>query len=387
MQGNGDYTIALPERYVYEKHEGKLAKFVSDFLIRTYPRHHITSYSRPLYKTAEFCGACHKQYLDKEVNTDIGKVQGQNQYDSWKNSKWYHEGDPTKTINCRECHMPLNDSDDPAFGDVTDYNRTANDGKHRSHRTLASNQYIPQVMNLEGHETHVALTEKWLRGEIEIPEIADKWTTGPVVRLSITASEIAKAGEPLSIHISLMNNKTGHDFPTGPLDMIESWIELLVTDANGKAIYHTGAVNTDGTVDRSQVWFKADGFDRQGELIDRHNLWDLVGASYKRSLFPGVTDNVKVELQCPSMARGRVIAAGDEKLSPGQRVEDFSIPTANIVAGDELKVEAILHYRKANPEFLNRIYGAENEVRSPITEMARETVRIRIEDDGTAKTE
>ena len=90
VQGNGDYTIDAPQRYVYETHEGKLAKLLSDFLIRTYPTQHITSYSRSLYKTPEFCGACHKQYLDKEVNTDIGKVQGQNQYDSWKNSRWHH---------------------------------------------------------------------------------------------------------------------------------------------------------------------------------------------------------------------------------------------------------------------------------------------------------
>ena len=36
--------------------------------------------------------------------------------------------------------------------------------------------------------------------------------------------------------------------------------------------------------------FRADGFDRQGELIDRHNLWDLVGASYKRAMYSGMTD-------------------------------------------------------------------------------------------------
>ena len=41
---------------------------------------------------------------------------------------------------------------------------------HRSHRTLASNQYIPELMKLPGHEKHVELTKKWLRGEIEIPE-------------------------------------------------------------------------------------------------------------------------------------------------------------------------------------------------------------------------
>lgn len=86
VQGNADFTIQPPTRYAYELSDGAVGKYVSDFLIRTYPEHHVSSYSRPLYKTPEFCGACHKQYVDKEVNTDIGKVQGQNQYDSWKNS-------------------------------------------------------------------------------------------------------------------------------------------------------------------------------------------------------------------------------------------------------------------------------------------------------------
>ncbi len=39
--------------------------------------------------------------------------------------------------------MPLVDSTDPASGDVLDYNRAAGDGKHRSHRFLGANQFIP----------------------------------------------------------------------------------------------------------------------------------------------------------------------------------------------------------------------------------------------------
>ncbi len=386
VQGNGNYTVVPPSRYVYEQHEGKLAKFVSDFLIRMYPQHHITSYSRPLYKTAEFCAACHKQYLDKEVNTDIGKVQGQNQYDSWKNSKWHHEGDPTKTINCRECHMPLSESDDPARGDATDYNRLPNDRLHRSHRTLASNQYIPELQKLKGYEKHVRLTKKWLRGEIEIPEIADKWTSGPVVRMKVMAPEEVSSGEQLSVQVVLTNNKTGHDFPTGPLDMLESWIELKVTDDAGNEIYHRGAVGEDDRIQDAPVWFKADGFDRQGKLIDRHNLWDLVGASYKRSLYPGVTDSVAVQFQCPSMARGRVVDNG-EKQSPGHRSQSFAVTTPTDAPSTELLVEAVLWYRKANPEFLNRVYGEAAGVRSPASEMTRATARIRINRDGTTSAE
>lgn len=385
VQGNGDYTIEAPQRYAYEIEGSRAGKLMSDFLIRTYPEHHITSYSKPLYKTAEFCGACHKQYVDREVNTDIGKVQGQNQYDSWKNSRWYHEGEPDKTINCRECHMPLQPSNDPASGDATDYNRSIADGKHRSHRMLASNQYVPLIHNLEGADEHVRLTEQWLRGEYEIPEIADKWTDGPVVRMEVIAPETVQPEENVELRVLLTNNKTGHDFPTGPLDMIESWIELIITDQTGAVVYHVGGVNDDGTINDSPLIFKADGFDRGGELIDRHNLWDLVGASYKRAMYPGMNDTASVEFQCPSMARGRLVD-DDGRLPPGLRADVYTF-AAPAGTATTLTVEAKLMYRKANPEFLDRVYGSEAEVRSPVSLVSRAQATIKVVTDGSQGTE
>ena len=377
VQGNGDYTIDPPPRYVYELKEGSVAKFLSDFLIRTYPKHHISSYSRSLYKTPEFCAACHKQYIDESVNTDIGKVQGQNQYDSWKNSRWHSAGDPTKTVSCRECHMPLVASNDPARGDVTDYNRSADDRKHRSHRHLASNQYIPLLHQLEGAEVHTALTEQWLRGEIEIPEIAHKWTTGPVVRMYIAAPKQVKPGEEVSLQVVLTNNKTGHDFPTGPLDMIESWVELIVTDSDGTVLHHTGGLDESARIVESQVLLKADVFDRRGEPIDRHNLWDLVGASYKRTLYPGATDTVEVRFRCPSMARGRV-SDSTERTLPGGRTENFTIEAPSEGKLDSITATAILWYRKANPEFLDTVYGIDAGVRAPIVELTRTSTTIKV---------
>ncbi len=370
VQGNGDYTLRQPERYIFESNGGDFAKVVSDFLIRTYPEHHIESYSRPLYKTPEFCAACHKQYVDKEVNTDIGKVQGQNQYDSWKNSRWHHPDDSTRDLSCRECHMPLMDSTDPARGDMTDVNRTRDDGKHRSHRMLASNQYIPLLHGLEGADEHVRLTEAWLRGEYEIPEIADKWATGPVVRMDVVAPERIAPGDDVVVRVVLTNNKTGHDFPTGPLDMIESWVEVLVTSSDGTEIFHVGGLDEDDEITDSPILMKGVGFDREGEPIDRHNLWDLVGSSYKRSVYPATSDAVDVEFQCPSMSRGR-LAPDDEKLPPGERVEDFAFGADADTSPDTFTVTASLWYRKANPEFLEAVYGTETDIRSPVTLMTQ----------------
>ena len=375
VQGNGDYSISIQDRYIYELNHNPTAKFISDFLIRAYPSHHVSSYSRPLYKTEEFCAACHKQYIDKQVNTDIGKVQGQNQYDSWKNSRWNHP-DEDKNISCRECHMPLLATDDPANGDTSDSYRNPEDGKHRSHRTLASNLYIPALMDLENADEHIKLTESWLQGRYEIPEIADKWVSGPVVKLEILAPKTVNPGQTIKLGLSLVNHKTGHDFPTGPLDMIESWIELIVTDTEGNIIYQTGHLDeNDRVVGGAQ--FRADGFDRKGKIIDKHNLWDLVGASYKRSLYPGRKDLLNYSFQCPSMGRGRVIA-NQKGVEVGKRLENLTLPSHLSNTTNQLKVVAKLWYRKANPEFLNAVYGVDHQMKSAVTLMTQQQVIIEI---------
>ncbi|HZJ00533.1 MAG TPA: multiheme c-type cytochrome, partial [Gemmatimonadaceae bacterium] len=139
-KGNAAYVMSQPERYIYELSGGTVPRAMSDFLIRAYPQQHVESLQHKLYKSPEFCAACHKQFIDKEIN-HVGWVQLQNQYDNWRKSRWNHGKDPRKTIECRECHMPLQESADAGSGDDLDYNRTPDDGRHRSHRFLGANQF------------------------------------------------------------------------------------------------------------------------------------------------------------------------------------------------------------------------------------------------------
>ncbi|MFV2073978.1 MAG: multiheme c-type cytochrome, partial [Thermoanaerobaculales bacterium] len=178
LQGNANYVITQPPAYLWQWQTAGMGKRASDFLIRTYPDQH-NLLSKRMFKAPEYCAACHKQFIDQEVNR-VGWVQLQNQYDNWKASHWYTEGDPERTVECRECHMPLVKSNDPAAGDTADYNRSADDGRHRSHRFLAANTMVPKMLDLEGWQEQVRLTEQWLQGKFEIEEIADKWAAGPV---------------------------------------------------------------------------------------------------------------------------------------------------------------------------------------------------------------
>ncbi len=368
VRGNADYTVTQPARYVGETKPGATNKWISDFLMRAYPKQHKETFARPLYKTAEYCGACHKQFIDEEVN-QIGWVQLQNQYDNWRKSRWYHEGDPTKTISCRECHMPLQASTDPASGDEADYNRGGHDGRHRSHRFLAANQVMPVLMKLPGGEEHVRLTEQWLRGEIEVKEIADKWTAGPVIRVELNGPKSVTPGAPVDVQVVLTNNKTGHGFPTGPLDIIRSWVELTVEDDHGNIVYESGTPDEQGNMAEGALIFKAEGIDRYGNDIDRHNLWEMVGARFKRALFPGTSDMAEYSFACPGFSAPAVPETDgqSDKLV-------FDAPAAAAV----LNVTAVLNYQKADAAFLDRLFGEGSGVRTPITELARAELVIQV---------
>lgn len=378
VRGNADYTLVPPVPYLFEKGYGadrKETPFLARFLIRAAPTVHRESYARDLHKTAEYCGACHKQFIDREVN-GVGWVQLQNQYDNWRKSHWFtadpagdgEVADPRKTISCRECHMRLSDSSDPAAGDGGDYNRSPGDGKHRNHRFIGANQWHPVLHGLKGGEEQVRLTEEWLRGDSPIPEIADKWATGPAVALELRAPDRVRPGESVLLQALTTSNKVGHDFPTGPLDIIQSWIELVVTDADGREVFASGKVDGKGFIQEGAFMFKAEGVDRVGNLIDRHNLWEMVGARFRRSLFPGITDAGEYAFACPSALAHTLPAA------PGKEAE-VAVPGG--VRGP-LRVRAVLRYRKVDQTLIEFLYPGQG-ITAPITDMAVAEAVIAVE--------
>lgn len=350
IRGNADYEIELQDRYAYELHDGALARFASDFLIRTYPRQHVESFSRPLYRTAEYCGACHKQFVDEMLNQDIGMVLAQNQFDSWQSSHWRAPDDVTATITCRECHMPLEESTDPSAGDIFnhDFNRTPQDGKHRNHAFPGANQVIPVLQNLEGGVEHVAYVERWLRGEVEIPEIAERWADGRAVELDIQGPDEVSPGDAFSLRVTTHNNKVGHDFPTGPLDVIESWVELTVVDDAGTVLHHSGGLDEDGMVVDPLILYHSDPFDREGERLWRHELWTLVGTRYKRSLFPAQSDVATLEV---------ALEAIPERLSDRAPASLVSLDAPAGYGSRTLTATAVLWYRKFNPKVVGLLLG------------------------------
>ena len=372
VKGNANYVMTQPARYAYEMKEGDTAQFLGNFLIRSYPKYHVESLSRRLFKSPEFCAACHKQFIDQEINK-VGWVQLQNQFDNWRKSRWNHPGDPEKTIECRECHMPLvSNSTEPASGDALDYNRSPKDGKHRSHRFLGANQFMPLVHDLPDAKQHVALTEQWLRGDFQIPEIAHKWSGGPAVPIELILPEQVLPGEPIDIRVVITNNKVGHDFPTGPLDIIQAWVELVVKDDTGAVVYKSGTRDERHFIVPGSFIFKAEAVHQYGNLIDRHNLWEMVGVRYRRTLYPGFADAAEFSFPCPANVSGQA--------PPGEERFQFKAPETQRTS---LHVQAKLNYRKIDQFLLNFLMGEDAGLTAPITTISEKAGTIRVGETRT----
>jgi hypothetical protein len=274
--------------------------------------------------------------------------------------------------------MPLTASQDPASGDALDYNRTATDGRHRSHRFIGANQVMPALLKLPGADRQTELTEKWLRGEIDVPEIADKWSRGPAVALDLVSPESVMPGGEIAIKAVVTSNKVGHDFPTGPLDIIQSWVELKVSDMDGALVYTSGTVDDRHFIQPGSFMFKAEPVDQYGNLIDRHNLWEMVGVRYRRSLFPGFSDTAEYSFRCPGNA------TSDSEPTRSDRTFQLQAPAGG---HRELKVTARLLYRKIDQYLLNFLFGESSGLTTRITEMARAEAVIRVGEPAVANLE
>jgi hypothetical protein len=227
---------------------------------------------------------------------------------------------------------------------------------------------MPVMLKLPGGEEQAKLVEKWLRGELEIPEIASKWSQGAAVAIELVAPKEVGADEAVTVRAVITSNKVGHDFPTGPLDIIQAWVELSVTDALGRVVFASGRRDDQHRIEPGTFMFKAEPVDQYGNLIDRHNLWEMVGVRYRRSLFPGFSDTAEYSFACSGNA---------ERRAPELKEKRFSVAPGPAIAGD-LTVTARLMYRKIDQYLLNFLFGENAGLTTPVTEMARAESRIRV---------
>lgn len=337
LAGTGGYTFAPPDRYLFWNSRSVILDYFNSLLIRLKPKPHSDTFMKTFYKTPEYCSVCHKQSIDEQTN-HYRWLRLQNQYDPWQKSGFSGESVftyyPEERKTCNDCHMQGEASNDPS-GDK---------GQVKSHRFIAANTAIPFLNN---HKDQLRQTIDWLkRDEVDVDIIAmiasDSGNTITMPLNRVKPNLIP--GSSVVFDVCITNN-VAHNFPTGPLDLYEAWLEFIVTDAQENIIYSSGLIGGDGVVDPNAHQHISPPVTRDSEWIRKHNLWDTHTAPFNHSIPAQSSDVVHFNISIP---------------------ESSQLP---------YRVTSRVQYRRFNRWYTEWVLG-ENAPEFPVVELCADTVYL-----------
>ncbi len=300
-RGNADFTIEEPAHYPFAFSDNRFLQWVNNQLVKAKPSFHKKTFLKPLHKSAEFCGACHKVHLPQELNA-YKFLRGQNHYDTYHLSGVSGHGvtsfyyPPKATHNCNECHMPTMASAD--FGaKVLDESGAL---KVHNHQFPTANTAIPYLVGMPAwvNEAHRAFLDGVMRVDIfGIKEggTIDGRLTAPL-RPEVPA---LKPGATYLLETVIRTVKMGHPFTQGTADSNEVWMDVTVSSGD-RIIGRSGGLKPDDReVDPWSHFVNAFVIDRDGDRIDRRNAEDIFIALYDHQIPPGAADVVHYQLRVP----------------------------------------------------------------------------------------
>ena len=342
--GQGDFVIEYPPLHDLAASDNPLLQRVHDKLAELSPEPHRRTFMKPFHteQSAEFCSSCHKVHLDVPVN-DYRWLRGFNAYDNWQASGVSGEGArsfyyPATPQTCRDCHMPLVPSDDPA----------ADDGLVRSHRFPGANTALPFV---NGDAEQLKAVQDFLRDDqvsVDIfgltrvaegtpspirgarggePTLSSTFAIGEesaqfgVGRSRATNAPFAeviapidgtsvavKRGESVRVEVVVRTRKVGHFFPGGTVDAFDVWVEFEAVDDQGRVLLHSGAAadGGSGVVDPGAHFYRSLQLDERGNPINKRNAWMTRSVAYVRLIPPGAADTIHYRLRIPEDAGDRI---------------------------------------------------------------------------------
>ena len=299
-RGIGGYTMGQPALLQLETGEKVLD--ATDQQILDDVASHKRAMMRPVLKSSEFCGACHKSQVPKELN-DYKFIRAFAVSDELQMSSFSKESPhPFYVRNketCNSCHMQKEDS---KFFDAS-----ARDGKITSHRWAAANTAIPAFY---GYKDQLDAVTKSLQDDkmgVDIFALhkqtnAKEEIIAPVNRSNFTI----KSGDVLTADVVITNKNLGHSFPPELRDFYEAYIEFAVTDANGKMLFKSGYVKPDGTMDEHAHNYKTFLVKDDGSINDLHHIWKTKVVAQNLAIPSGRSDLARYKFTVPQDLSGQI---------------------------------------------------------------------------------
>ena len=183
-------------------------------------------------RDSAMCATCHTLYT-KSLNSDgkqIGTFPEQMPY-----LEWLHSDYPAKST-CQSCHMPEVHGDAP----ITAVLGVLRQGV-RQHSFVGANFFMLRMLNSHREDLSVsAMPLELTAGAEKTAEFLQSQAA------RVTIRDIKARSAQLTLDV-LVENLTGHKLPTA-FPSRRAWLHVIVRDANGKAVFESGALNPDGSI-------------------------------------------------------------------------------------------------------------------------------------------
>jgi tetratricopeptide (TPR) repeat protein len=299
-RGIGGYVMGAPALLVKEDGTRMLAGVTDQQILDDIPSHR-RAMMRPLLKTPEFCGACHKSQVPHELN-DYKFLRAFMVADELQQSSFSKESPHPFYVRdketCNSCHMKREAA--PLF-DVS-----AKQGTLVSHRWAASNTAIPTFYKWKDQLDAVTrfLEDDKLGVDIfAIHRKAGANTEELIAPVNRSSFRIG-AGDRLTADVVITNKNIGHSFPPELRDFYEAFVEFIVSDETGKQLYRSGFIKPDGYLDDSAHNYKTYLVKADGTYNDKHHIWRTRVFAQNNQINSGRSDVARYQFTVPANAAG-----------------------------------------------------------------------------------
>jgi tetratricopeptide (TPR) repeat protein len=300
-RGVGGYVMGEPALLVKEDGTRLLSGVTDQQILDDIPSHR-RAMMRPLLKQPEFCGACHKSQVPRELN-DYKFLRAFMVSDELQQSSFSKESPHPFYVRdketCNSCHMKREPA--PLF-DVS-----AKKGTLASHRWAAANTAIPAYYKWP--EQLEAVTKSIEDDKLGIDIFAIRRKPSGVSPEEFIApvnhSNFAiGAGDRITAEVVITNKNIGHSFPPELRDFYEAFIEFTVTDDAGKALYRSGFIKPDGYLDESAHNYKTYLVKADGSYNDKHHIWRTRIFAQNNQINSGRSDLARYQFHVPAGITG-----------------------------------------------------------------------------------
>ncbi len=334
--GNGSYVMGVPAVMVDENGK-RIPGVVPDAEIMAHPERHSKAVMQDIYHQSEFCAACHKANLPYALN-GYKFIRAFTSYDEWQNSKFskrnpltFYQADYT---SCQGCHMLRVPARSDEYG--------AKKGTLALHRWPAGNTGVPFYYGLDEQlQKTVEFLNSGMYLNVDLFGLKLQGSDNPIAPLGSRAFKLAP-DQTVQMMVIIQNKNIGHSLIPEVRDLYEAWVDFGVTDAGGKQIYRSGALNGDGSLDPRAHSFTNRPVNTDGDFVDNHKVWTIHSLAYDNSIQSGRSALVRYEFHIPADAK------------------------------TPLTVTAKVNYRHYRQSYLNNVFGPGHPA-YPLVELASRT--------------